>query len=235
MYVGFILQAMGTDFYPRLVRAANNNPQCNRLVNEQAHVSLLLAGPGVIATLTFAPLVIALFYTAKFAEAVEILRWICLGIALRVITWPMGFIIVAKNNQPIYRQRTGMDRCQRGSHVAMCGIVRTERRRDRFLCIVCLSRTDDLPNRSTPQRVSLVGRERENRSPLRFLDCDGLLRILRNATPPSDGRGTLVMILSGFYSIRVLVKLVSLEAIPRPMGGCLCFSASQPRAQSMKG
>jgi hypothetical protein len=33
-------------------------PECNRLVNEQAEVGLLLAGPGVIATLTFAPLVI---------------------------------------------------------------------------------------------------------------------------------------------------------------------------------
>ena len=71
-------------------------------MNEQAQVSLLLAGPGVLATLTLAPLVIALFYTAKFAEAVDLLRWMCLGIALRVITWPMGFIIVAKNKQNLF-------------------------------------------------------------------------------------------------------------------------------------
>jgi PST family polysaccharide transporter len=71
LYVGIVLQAMGADFYPRLVGVANNNAECNRVVNEQAHVSLLLAGPGVIATLTFAPLVIALFYTAKFAEALS--------------------------------------------------------------------------------------------------------------------------------------------------------------------
>jgi enterobacterial common antigen flippase len=102
LYVGFVLQTMGADFYPRLVGAANDNPLCNRLVNEQAQVSLLLAGPGVIATLTFAPLVIALFYSARFAGAVEVLRWLCLGMALRVITWPMGFIIVAKNRQLIF-------------------------------------------------------------------------------------------------------------------------------------
>jgi PST family polysaccharide transporter len=102
LYVGIILQAMGTDFYPRLVGVATDNQQCNRLVNEQAHVSLLLAGPGVIATLAFAPLVIALLYTAKFNGGVEVLRWICLGIALRVITWPMGFIIVAKNNPALF-------------------------------------------------------------------------------------------------------------------------------------
>ena len=102
LYVGYVLQAMGADFYPRLVGVANDNARCNRLVNEQAQVSLLLAGPGIIATLTFAPLIIALFYSAKFTEAVEILRWICLGMALRVITWPMGFIIVAKNRQLIF-------------------------------------------------------------------------------------------------------------------------------------
>jgi len=102
LYVGFVLQAMGADFYPRLVGVATDNPRCNRLVNELAQVSLLLAGPGIIATVTFAPLVIPLFYSNKFVEAVEILRWICLGMALRVITWPMGFIIVAKNRQLIF-------------------------------------------------------------------------------------------------------------------------------------
>ncbi len=101
LYVGFILQAMGTDFYPRLTAIANNNTECNRIVNEQAHVSLLLAGPGVIATLTFAPVVIALFYTSKFYGAIETLRWLCLGMTLRVVSWPLGFIIVAKGAKNI--------------------------------------------------------------------------------------------------------------------------------------
>ncbi len=102
LYVGFILQAMMTDFYPRLTAVAKDNRECNRLVNEQAEISLLLAGPGVMATMTFAPLVIALFYTAKFAAAVEPLRWICFGMALRVIAWPMGFIILAKGIQSVF-------------------------------------------------------------------------------------------------------------------------------------
>jgi PST family polysaccharide transporter len=101
-YIGFILQAMGSDFYPRLTAVANRNDECNRLVNEQAQIGLLLAGPGVIATLTFAPLVIVLFYSSAFASAVEPLRWICLGLMLRVIAWPMGYIVLAKNKQKIF-------------------------------------------------------------------------------------------------------------------------------------
>jgi PST family polysaccharide transporter len=102
LYVGFIIQAMAADFYPRLTANAADNAVCNRLVNEQARVGLLLAGPGVLATLTFAPLAMTMFYTAKFLAAVGVLRWICLGTMLQVITWPMGFIIVAKGRRAIF-------------------------------------------------------------------------------------------------------------------------------------
>ena len=102
LYVGFILQAMGADFYPRLTAHIKDSVASNRLVNEQAQIGLLLAGPGVIATLTFAPLVVALFYSAKFGASVGVLRWVCLGVILQVITWPMGFIIIAKGKSGVF-------------------------------------------------------------------------------------------------------------------------------------
>jgi PST family polysaccharide transporter len=90
---------MGTDFYPRLTAAIANHRECNRLVNEQAEVSVLLAGPGILATLALTPLVIPLLYSSAFAEADDLLRWICLGAALQVVTWPFGYIIVAEGRQ----------------------------------------------------------------------------------------------------------------------------------------
>jgi PST family polysaccharide transporter len=102
LYVGIVLQAMGTDFYPRLVGAIADDGESNRLVNEQARVSLLLAGPGVLATLAFAPFALWLLYSPGFAAAAEVLRWTCLGIALRVVAWPMGYIIVARNARALF-------------------------------------------------------------------------------------------------------------------------------------
>lgn len=99
LYIGMIVSAMGTDFYPRLTAVAKDNAECNRLVNEQAEVSLLLAGPGVLGTLTLAPLVLTVFYSPQFEAAVTLLRWICLGMMLRVISWPMGTIVLAKGRQ----------------------------------------------------------------------------------------------------------------------------------------
>ena len=102
LYLGIVLQSLASDFYPRLTACADDNLECNRLVNEQTQVSLLLAGPGVLGTLTFAQLVISLFYTSEFSGSVDVLRWICIGMAIRVISWPMGFIVLAKNAQKYY-------------------------------------------------------------------------------------------------------------------------------------
>jgi enterobacterial common antigen flippase len=95
-YVGFVLQAMGTDFYPRLTSTLGDDAACNAMVNEQAHVSILLAGPGVAATFALAPAVLAIFYDTTFHGAIEPLRWMTLGMFLRVVSWPMGFIILAR-------------------------------------------------------------------------------------------------------------------------------------------
>jgi PST family polysaccharide transporter len=99
LYIGIILTALGSDFYPRLVGVAGDNAECNRLVNEQTHISVLIAIPGVLATITVAPFVVAIFYSSEYRPAADILRWICIGMALRVLTWPLGYIVVAKNLQ----------------------------------------------------------------------------------------------------------------------------------------
>src|SRR5690606_31810102 len=75
---------------------------CNRLVNEQAHISILLAGPGLLATLTVAPLLMLIFYSAEFQPAAGLLRWLCLGMMLRIVAWPMGFIVLAKGKRKIF-------------------------------------------------------------------------------------------------------------------------------------
>lgn len=218
LYIGFILQAMGADFYPRLTAIAKDNSECNRLVNEQAHVSLLLAGPGVIGTLTFAPLVITLFYTSKFDGALEILRWLCLGMTLRVISWPMGFIIVAKGvqNLIIFSELAwtmvylglawicvgtfGLN----GSGIAFFGsyvfhvimIYVIVRRLSGFRCSTANIQTSFL-----------------------FLTLIAVVFCSYYALPPllAMAVGTLAVLLSGFYSIQVLLNLVSLDRIPRPV------------------
>jgi antigen flippase len=218
LYVGFILQAMGVDFYPRLTASASDNPECNRLVNEQTLVGLLLAGPGVIATLTFAPLVISLLYSSKFGAAVGILRWICLGASLQVITWPMGFIIVAKGNQNLFFLAdlawtvvaVGLAWVCIGSFgVNGAGIAFFGSYVFHGLMIYPIVRW-----------LSGFRWSRENKQTgLLFLCLIAVVFCGFYVLPTllAGCVGTLAVILSGAYSLRILLKLISLDQIPRPM------------------
>lgn len=94
-YIGFVLGAMGTDFYPRLTAVINDHAAVNALVNEQTEVALLLAAPVLLAVMALAPWIIELLYTSQFGEAVEVLRWQMLGDVLKIASWPLGFILLA--------------------------------------------------------------------------------------------------------------------------------------------
>lgn len=101
-YIGFVLGAMGADYYPRLTEAINDHPRARQLVNEQTEMALLLAGPALLAMITFAPWAIHLLYAESFAPATEVLRWQALGDILKVASWPMGFILLAKGRGGLF-------------------------------------------------------------------------------------------------------------------------------------
>lgn len=100
--VGFVLGAMGSDYYPRLTAVAGDNVSVHRMVNEQSQISILLSLPGLAAMMILAPLIIKLFYAASFATAVPILRWYILGVLGRVFSWPMSFVMLAKGKGKVF-------------------------------------------------------------------------------------------------------------------------------------
>ena len=95
LFAGFILGAMGSDFYPRLTGIIEDREAAGRIVNEQTEIGILLALPGLLATLVFAKWVIRILYSAEFAPAADVLVWMVLGVYGRVLSWPMGFIQLA--------------------------------------------------------------------------------------------------------------------------------------------
>lgn len=101
-YIGFVLSAMGTDYFPRLAAVINDPAAVNRLVNEQLEVALLLAAPVLLGMLGMAPWVIDLLYSNQFGEAVEVLRLQVLGDVLKIASWPLGFILVASGAGKTY-------------------------------------------------------------------------------------------------------------------------------------
>jgi PST family polysaccharide transporter len=218
LYAGFILGAMAVDFYPRLTASAHDNNECNRLVNEQARIGLLLAGPGVIATLTIAPVIIELFYSSKFGAAVDVLRWICLGTVLQVVTWPLSFIIVAKGRRAIFfgtelawtvaslalawmcMKFFGLN----GAGIAFFGSYA-------FYGLLLYPVVHQLSGFRWSSTNRLIG--------LLFLSLITIVFCGFYLLPHLAAAciGSVAALLSGGYSIRVLIKLITWEQIPLPL------------------
>ncbi len=102
LYLNFILDAMGKDFYPRLSAVVGNNSQMSRLLNEQIEIGVLVGTPGIIITLSFAPYIISLLYSAEFLSSFDILRWQILGVFLRIFAWPLGYVVILKSKTRLY-------------------------------------------------------------------------------------------------------------------------------------
>lgn len=94
-YLALVLRAMTTDYYPRLSAAISKRETAIRMVNEQTEVTLFLAGPVLLTMIALAPWVIRLLYSEEFAPAATVLRWQVLGDTLKIISWPLGFILLA--------------------------------------------------------------------------------------------------------------------------------------------
>jgi enterobacterial common antigen flippase len=95
MFASFVLSAMGADFYPRLTATIHDRALAARTVNEQTEIGVLLALPGLLTAMTWAPLAIKLLYTPQFLPAADLLPWMALGVFGRVISWPVGFLQLA--------------------------------------------------------------------------------------------------------------------------------------------
>jgi len=100
-FVNIVIEAMWTDFYPRASSAANDDATLNRLVNEQTEISLLLAVPGLLATIFFASVMIWIFYSNAFSEATSLIRWFTMGGLIGVISGPMKIVQLAKGKSLI--------------------------------------------------------------------------------------------------------------------------------------
>lgn len=95
-YVGMVFTAMSTDYYPRLASIAHDRLACNKAVNQQAEIALLILAPILTAFLVFINLAVIVLYSKSFSGVVGMVQWATLGIYLKALGWSVGFIFLAK-------------------------------------------------------------------------------------------------------------------------------------------
>ncbi|MCM1037666.1 MAG: oligosaccharide flippase family protein [Bacteroides sp.] len=101
-YSGMVFAALAMDYLPRLAAVAHSERRMRLAVNRQAEVVAWIAAPLGAALVLFAPLIVRLLLTAEFEPAVPLLRWMGLGLALKALMLPMGYIAFAKDNRRVF-------------------------------------------------------------------------------------------------------------------------------------
>lgn len=101
-YVGFLLGAMGADYYPRLTEVIRDRDAANRLMNDQAQLGLAIGGPVLLLLIGWAPWLITLLYASDFGPAATLLQWQTVGNVFKLASWPMSFAIVAAAHSKIF-------------------------------------------------------------------------------------------------------------------------------------
>ena len=101
-YMGLVLGVMTSDFHPRLAGIILDKKAATQLVNEQLNVAVSLCTPILLLLIGLAPWVIRILYTSEFEPAVTVLRWQILGDALKVISFPLGFVLLASGKGKLF-------------------------------------------------------------------------------------------------------------------------------------
>jgi PST family polysaccharide transporter len=98
----FVLGSMATDYFPRMSAIATDPEKVKAEVNAQTEVSLLLATPALVGIYALASPIILLLYSPEFTAAVDLLRIAALGVYFRVISYPLGYVVLAKGRGRLF-------------------------------------------------------------------------------------------------------------------------------------
>lgn len=101
-YIGLVFTAMGMDFFPRLSTVSNDNTKVRELVNQQTEIVVLITVPLAMLLIVTAPILIKMLLTEKFLAIVPIIRWMGVGIVMKAIVFPMGYISFSKGDKKVF-------------------------------------------------------------------------------------------------------------------------------------
>jgi len=94
---GFVFAAMCADFFPRVAAARTNN-EAMSLVEGQIQAGILLTVPALTLLLVMGGKCMSFLFTSSFEQSVPVLSWMVWGVFMRVISFPMGYFLLARGS-----------------------------------------------------------------------------------------------------------------------------------------
>jgi len=102
LYIGVILSSMGVAFFPKVCKTIDDVVKTTKVINEQVEFGLLISLPFVLIFYIFSPDFLMVLYSESFESGEPIIRWLMLGVIMRLLGFPFGYALMAKGESLLY-------------------------------------------------------------------------------------------------------------------------------------
>jgi O-antigen/teichoic acid export membrane protein len=101
-YTGMIFTAMETEYFSRLSSLSSLIDSYKKAINQQLEIAFLLICPIINLFLVFIHWGIVILYSNEFTQIDEMMRWAALGLMFKAIAWPMGYLLLVKEDSKLF-------------------------------------------------------------------------------------------------------------------------------------
>lgn len=101
-YSAVVFAAMSMDYFPRLAAIASDKGKMREVVNRQTEIVAMLIAPLSLLLIVTAPLVIRILLTTRFMPSLPLMRLMAVGIMLKALSFPMGYMSFACSDKRLF-------------------------------------------------------------------------------------------------------------------------------------
>ena len=101
-YVGLILTAMSTDYYPRLSEVNKDKVRFDETINNQMEIGFILLAPLICFFIVFIELIVFVLYSGKFQAAEPMMYWAAFAVYFQMFSWSISFSFLAKGDYKFF-------------------------------------------------------------------------------------------------------------------------------------
>lgn len=100
--ISLLFSSLGISFYPKICQRINDAIFVNESVNRQIVMGAWLALPISCFIIVFPEFVLMVSFSEGFVAASSIITMLCLGAYFRILGFPLGYLLMAKENHKQY-------------------------------------------------------------------------------------------------------------------------------------
>lgn len=94
-YLGFVLTALGNEYFPRVAANIHNQSTLVQMINHQTEIVLLIGVPILLATYLFSSVMLYLLFSSDFIPAKDLLRLFVIGDLIKLIAFPLRYVVMS--------------------------------------------------------------------------------------------------------------------------------------------